>query len=37
MDIFNLLLLTIKLIEKIPDARNSKENYQSFLRNKDKK
>ena len=32
-----LLLYTNKLIEKIPDSRNAKENYQSFIRNKNTK
>ena len=30
----NLLLLANKLIEKIPDPRNAKEHYQSFIRKK---
>ena len=30
----NLLLLSTKLIEKIPDPHNAKEYYQSFIRNK---
>ena len=32
-----LLLLATKLIEKILDARNAKEYYQSFLKNRTKK
>ena len=32
----DLLLLATKLIEKIPDASNAKEYYQSFLKNKNK-
>ena len=32
-----LLLLANKLIEKIPDPRNGKEQYQSFIRKKNKK
>ena len=30
----DLLLLAIKLIEKIPDATNAKQNYQSYLKRK---
>ena len=33
----DLLLLANKLIEKIPDSRNAKEHYQSFLRKKNTK
>ena len=33
----DLLLLSNKLIEKIPDSRNAKEHYQSFTRQKNKK
>ena len=32
----DLLLLAIKLIEKIPDATNAKQNYQSYLKRKNK-
>ena len=32
-----LLLLANKLIEKVPDPRNAKEHYESFLRKKDRK
>ena len=32
----DLLLLATKLIEKIPDASNAKEYYQSFLKNDQK-
>ena len=32
-----LLLLTNKLIEKVPDLRNDKEHYESFLRKKNRK
>ena len=31
-----LLLLAIKLIEKIPDATNAEQNYQSYLKRKNK-
>ena len=31
------LFLANKLMEKIPDLRNAKEHYQSFLRKKDRK
>ena len=30
----DLLFLSIKLIEKIPDATNAKQNYQSYLKRK---
>ena len=33
----DLLLLVNKLKEKIPDSRNAKEHYQSFIRKKKKK
>ena len=33
----DLLLLTNKLIEKVPDRRNAKEHYESFLSKKNKK
>ena len=33
----DLLLLTTKLIEKIPNPRNAKEHYQSFIRKKNTK
>ena len=33
----DLLLLTTKLIEKIPDPRNAKEHHQSFIRKKNTK
>ena len=33
----DLLLLPNKLIEKIPDPRNAKEHYQSFIRKKNRK
>ena len=33
----NYCLLTTKLIEKIPDAANSKQYYQTYLKNKNKK
>ena len=33
----DLLLLGIKLIEKIPDPCNAKEHYQSFIKKKNKK
>ena len=33
----NILLLTNKLIEKMPDPNNAKQNYQSFGRKKYKK
>ena len=33
----NLLLLANKLIETIPDPRNAKEHYQSFMRKKNRK
>ena len=33
----DLLLLANKLIEKVPDPRNAKENYESFLRKKNRK
>ena len=33
----NLLLPSNKLIEKMPDPRNAKEHYQSFLRKKNRK
>ena len=33
----DLLLLASKLIEKIPDSRNAKEHYQSFIRKKNTK
>ena len=33
----DLLLLGIKLIEKIPDPCNAKEHYQSFIKKKKKK
>ena len=33
----DLLLLANKLIEKIPDSRNAKENYQSFIGKKNKR
>ena len=33
----DLLLLANKLIEKIPDPRNAKEHYQSFIRKKNTK
>ena len=33
----DLLLRTNKLIEKIPDPRNAKEYYQSFIRKKNRK
>ena len=32
-----MLLLATKLIEKIPDASNTKEYYQAFVKNKNKK
>ena len=32
-----MLLLPNKLIEKIPDPRNAKEHYQSFIRKKNRK
>ena len=32
-----MLLLANKLIEKIPDSRNAKEHYQSFIRKKNTK
>ena len=32
-----MLLLTTKLIEKIPNPRNAKEHYQSFIRKKNAK
>ena len=32
----DLLLLAIKLIEKISDATNAKQNYQSYLKRKNK-
>ena len=32
----DLLLLAIKSIEKIPDATNAKQNYQSYLKRKNK-
>ena len=32
-----MLLLTIILIEKIPDATNAKQNYQSYLKRKNTK
>ena len=33
----DLLLLANRLIEKIPDPRNAKEHYQSFIRKKNSK
>ena len=33
----DLILLANKLIEKVPDPRNTKEHYESFLRKKNKK
>ena len=33
----NLQLIATKLTEKIPDSRNAKEQYQSFIRNKNTK
>ena len=33
----DLLLLANKLIEKVPDPRNAKEHYESFLRKKNRK
>ena len=33
----DLLLLANKLIENIPDPRNAKEHYQSFIRKKNRK
>ena len=33
----DLLLLANKLIGKVPDPRNAKEHYQSFIRNKNTK
>ena len=33
----DLLLLANKLIEKVPDPRNAKEHYESFLRKKKQK
>ena len=33
----DLLLLTNKLIEKVPDPHNNKEHYQSFIRKKNRK
>ena len=33
----DLLLLVNKLIEKVPDPRNAKEHYESFLRKKNRK
>ena len=33
----DLLLLANKLIEKVPDTRNAKEHYESFLRKKNRK
>ena len=32
----DLLLLAIKSIEKIPDGTNAKQNYQSYLKRKNK-
>ena len=32
----DLLLLPVKLIEKIPDATNVKQNYQSYLKRNNK-
>ena len=33
----DLLLISTKLTEKIPNPRNAKEHYQSFIRNKNTK
>ena len=32
----DLLFLSIKLIEKIPDATNAKQNYETYLKRKNK-